>query len=1210
MSSIDNTNFNLMTKQQLVNGILPYDHRASSTLMRKNKDELIELYRGYTQHVLPIPDAPQQPTVWNISSAQSVYNLIRQRRQEREDLEQHYEHLINDLANDITFTPVELPKNLYGDIETTLSTIVTNHPNRNFLISYGENMYTLNANTFNRLSNLMRVQNVEELNDYSDSDRLFLANLYTADYITIQQIAIPRNTGGYFPFFTKFEQSNLAPLGIAHNSFEFVDENCLVHSLSNMGLSQDKLNTLKTFIKGKNTPKNKLKEISNALQVNLIIYHPDSNNKKRTTQYGKTYTEQYKICLIHNHYFPYIEKLPYTRFALSNYQKVKNHPKWFLTEKINKNNVINITNDQKRLLSSYDIVALLVEHQSTLLTPINKISPIMFQKNNPKIDPKNFDDFDSLNVLDHYDTIQKGNNMKNLFAAALVHRKEEKTSLDQSGYHTRKYRTYTRKQWNTLDQKLKDTLLFEDDGKSDEINTSIKYKRIFFDFETYPHGPQKIHKPYLCSYFDNTTKQIKTFTGWDCATQMLNSFDHHVLLYAHNAGYDFRFILNFIKINSYLPAGRTIFTATGSFKNKSKDINIQIIVKDSAKLIPKRLCDFGSMFNLDAEKEIMPYDMVTFQSLNGITSFQEVRDYYNKIDAKKSIEKSFKVKIPYVQTYDEYIQSFKDNVINQIKLKFNIQPPLNKQSDAEKMIQNIIDWNLWTISNKNGTFFRLEDYSAKYCEIDCEVLAKGFNIFRQSMFDATSIDIDDYVSIASVGIEHLKRQNVFEGVCELSNIYREFIQRCVVGGRTMSARNEKFILGSEALDDTLKNWLGADFDAVSLYPSAMHRLGGFLKGQPKVIETDHEKSMNFLNTCDGYFVKIHIYDVQKHRDFPLLSFINKKTGVRTFSNNMEGHEIFIDKIGLEDAINYHNIKFKVIQGLYFNEGRNNKITDVINTLFQERLRIKKEDPNNPLQEVYKLLMNSSYGRTIMKPINTSNKFVVGYDNMIKYVSQNYDTIDTIQIIQKHKSNNKYDRYLIKSKEDTHKHRNYAQCGVEILSMSKRIMNEVMCLAEDNDLPIYYQDTDSMHIDINHVDILANLFKQKFDRDLIGKQMGQFHVDFDLKGADNNSLVASETIILGKKCYIDKIEGISSDRQHMITGFHVRMKGVSNESIWYTTNEENDIMKLYKDLYNGNKIPFDLCCGGKTKMWKFNKDMTVSFLDGITDNGFVRNIQFS
>ena len=40
---------------------------------------------------------------------------------------------------------------------------------------------------------------------------------------------------------------------------------------------------------------------------------------------------------------------------------------------------------------------------------------------------------------------------------------------------------------------------------------------------------------------------------------------------------------------------------------------------------------------------------------------------------------------------------------------------------------------------------------------------------------------------------------------------------------------------------------------------------------------------------------------------------------------------------------------------------------------------------------------------------------------------------------------------------------YTYIGVMILSISKRIMNEVICTAEDYGIEIYYQDTDSMHI---------------------------------------------------------------------------------------------------------------------------------------------------
>lgn len=41
----------------------------------------------------------------------------------------------------------------------------------------------------------------------------------------------------------------------------------------------------------------------------------------------------------------------------------------------------------------------------------------------------------------------------------------------------------------------------------------------------------------------------------------------------------------------------------------------------------------------------------------------------------------------------------------------------------------------------------------------------------------------------------------------------------------------------------------------------------------------------------------------------------------------------------------------------------------------------------------------------------------------------------------------------------------------VLSMSKRIMNEVMCTAEDIGCKIYYQDTDSMQMSKEDVEKL-------------------------------------------------------------------------------------------------------------------------------------------
>ena len=69
-------------------------------------------------------------------------------------------------------------------------------------------------------------------------------------------------------------------------------------------------------------------------------------------------------------------------------------------------------------------------------------------------------------------------------------------------------------------------------------------------------------------------------------------------------------------------------------------------------------------------------------------------------------------------------------------------------------------------------------------------------------------------------------------------------------------------------------------------------------------------------------------------------------------------------------------------------------------------------------------------------------------------------------------------------------------GCQILSYSKRLMNKVMSLADDNDINIYYTDTDSIHIDESGVEPLAKLYEDKYGQKLIGKRLGQFHCDFE------------------------------------------------------------------------------------------------------------------
>ena len=56
-----------------------------------------------------------------------------------------------------------------------------------------------------------------------------------------------------------------------------------------------------------------------------------------------------------------------------------------------------------------------------------------------------------------------------------------------------------------------------------------------------------------------------------------------------------------------------------------------------------------------------------------------------------------------------------------------------------------------------------------------------------------------------------------------SGVIQHYISKSIVGGRCMTNSNKMFHVKKVA-----------DFDACSLYPSAMFRMLGYLKGSPKV----------------------------------------------------------------------------------------------------------------------------------------------------------------------------------------------------------------------------------------------------------------------------------------------------------------------------------------------------------------------------------------
>jgi hypothetical protein len=172
--------------------------------------------------------------------------------------------------------------------------------------------------------------------------------------------------------------------------------------------------------------------------------------------------------------------------------------------------------------------------------------------------------------------------------------------------------------------------------------------------------------------------------------------------------------------------------------------------------------------------------------------------------------------------------------------------------------------------------------------------------------------------------------------------------------------------------------------------------------------------------------------------------------------------------------------------------------------------------------------------------NTTARYV----NDFNYIITNFDNISSYY-------DKGFGQYRIKMNKMDMSY-NMGHIGTSILSMSKRIMNEIMNTANDLKINCYYQDTDSIHLENNKIDLLNNSFKNIYGYDILGSTLGKLQHDFHLQNCNN--IISSKAIFLGRKSYIDVIEGIDKDTKETVTGLHYRLKDAIIPSIAMNYNK--------------------------------------------------------
>jgi hypothetical protein len=1008
--------------------------------------------------------------------------------------------------------------------------------------------WTLNrANARNWYNQLFGEE--EEFNAESDQEFVSNIRLNNVSNITVRELRGARRDGGDFFCYThNIKDLDLNEFQVFSNKDKLTPDLpcCFIQALISAGVSDKKIQSAKTFIRVRNIPCKTIDEIAITLDLHITVKrYNDTKNKniyptkqhKNNPKYNLILEkEPIELGLIDEHYF-HKKQVPITSYALEHYEEVKD-----LTEfhKIYTKTADRYIRRNDRFINSYEVIKILFENKNKLLTPLSLCDEVFSTQ--------------------YYDKIN------------------EITTLD--------YDNETH------------TLLSEYEPKI----SKDEFYNVFADFETTTEGEK--HLAYLAKChlsmsmtFEPSPPNSKGYVksaGKNMLDWIVNKskYKHkNIRLIFHNAGYDIRFLYNELSNYSDIRRGKMLLRGWGNYyyyckKGNEKQPFIKIIIQDSYAIIPKPLRDFKKCFNIEVKKEILPYGLYTQENIKRMLLPLE-----ECIEALKIQFKQNNIGLDTTtEQYKEYEKEFIKNVKNP-------------------------KWDCWYQNQVN-----IIQYSAMYCYYDCKVLEQGYNKFREDLKtmsideEGDFIDMDNYVSISSIAEAYMLKEGVYDNIYKLSGVPREFIHKCMYGGRTMCADNKMDIkdnkyytvernenntyerkikknlekINEELNKEELLNAI-ADFDSVSLYPSSQFRLGGYLQGRPKILQ---EENLNkeFLDNQDGYFIEILIKSVGKSYPFPLMSKVCK--GIREWTNDMVNERFYCDKTTLEDLINYHKIEYEIIRGYYFNEGRNYQIKETIQKIF--KLRLIEKEKGNPIQEVYKLIMNSAYGKTLLKPIEDERKFIKKKEYET-YMVKNYNWIKEAELC----TNDKW--WIVQTIKPINNHFNLVHCGVEVLSTSKRLMSEVMCLASDLNMKMYITDTDSIHIDNKDIPRLAEQYKEDHDRELIGKQMGQFHTDFDSPMLEKRAkelgvkflLLSRRSIYLGKKCYIDELYNIYDPS---VVDYHIRLKGIPNKSILHYCYKNNITpFELYEKLYNGEKIEFDLTCEGLKAVFKFENNMVIRTL---------------
>ena len=673
----------------------------------------------------------------------------------------------------------------------------------------------------------------------------------------------------------------------------------------------------------------------------------------------------------------------------------------------------------------------------------------------------------------------------------------------------------------------------------------------------------------------------------------------------------------------------------GKFKNSLEKVEtvsefIQLLCSD--KVLQE---DFRKhKLSGDLEEQFQSYKLIKIgmEEENTLVSWKSIGIDIDEIDSVDQLLATYKKSDLYT---DEFIRT----CYNIRTRKYDL---ITKNVD---MIQSLEEYN--NVLDEGAGNYYMFDYM-KYCEVyntyDCYNLVKAMVAFKDKIMEMANIKqqvklfIDGQERIIDVDLAKVREINVFQqrsisgiawlvavktgcldGVVKLKGQTQEFIScdkrggKCFVNRKLDSFKSKYYdelmsLVGQDVCDDKLESALCMLLedslvvnDFCSMYPAAMC-LMGVPMGQPKPIYKGSEIA-GLLANHKSFWVRAS-WTTKHMCDVPESSM--KVDGKNSWTNGTFTNQVIDDpkirymtettgELALSD-IDFNSDSGYPI-GVYFDDCNYN-IAGLMKVLYDERTRVRYANPG--LGNAIKLILNSIFGRSILKEKPSKNKFIKTSEINDEIAKNRYKMTDNFT---------QYGDYCeVNYHTKPTDHAIYPQFGVRCLSISKtmlgvqlyavsnieeklKLVNQGYIPPSDpkeickwtvetskivNGQPLIecsscYNDTDSEYIPTQSLRLIKSF---------LGNDLGQLHSDFDFKGAINPlckyykgnkygdlpkemALSAIEAYYCAPKSYGCRVFGIDKNNKFAVMD-SVKFKGVFKAL--------TSLDKI-KSLYNGNPVRF-------------------------------------